>query len=112
MDKKNLLHHVTKSLEKLQQQISGKGIAPNSGKNSANRPRSKVGSQSPLYGTHSLNNFIPQIVKLDFPRYEGRDDPTLWLCKADKYFRFYEIVQSDRVTLVSFYLEGEAQLCA
>ncbi|RVW28691.1 hypothetical protein CK203_083310 [Vitis vinifera] len=80
MDEKNLLHHVTKSLEKLQQQISGKGIAPNSGKNSANRPRSKVGSQSPLYGTHSLNNFIPQIVKLDFPRYEGRDDPTLWLC--------------------------------
>lgn len=50
---KDLSCYVTKSLENMQHQISGKGITLDSSKNSANRPRSNVGQQSPLYGTCS-----------------------------------------------------------
>lgn len=53
---------------------------------------------------------MPQIVKLDFPKYDGMDEPIIWICRAKKYFSLYEIRESDKVSLASFYLEGDAQL--
>ena len=55
-----------------------------------------------------LCKFIPKIVKLDFPRYDRKQDPTIWICKANKYFRLYEIAKLEKVMLGSFYLEGDA----
>ncbi|KAH7543989.1 hypothetical protein JRO89_XS15G0078500 [Xanthoceras sorbifolium] len=34
----------------------------------------------------------------------------MWLCRAEKYFSLHEIAESDKVSLVSFYLEGDGQL--
>lgn len=53
---------------------------------------------------------MPQIVKLDFPKYDGMDEPIIWICRAEQYFSLYEIRESDKVSLASFYLEGDAQL--
>ncbi|KAL5581131.1 hypothetical protein UlMin_013573 [Ulmus minor] len=58
----------------------------------------------------SFNGFVPKTLKIDFPRYDGRDDPTMWLCKAEKYFTRHEITDFDKVLLASFHLEGDAQL--
>ncbi|KAL5768283.1 hypothetical protein ACOSP7_014840 [Xanthoceras sorbifolium] len=40
----------------------------------------------------------------------NKGDPTMWLCRAYKYFSLHEIAESDKVSLSSFYLEGDGQL--
>ena len=49
-------------------------------------------------------------MKLDFPRFNGIEDPTSWICCAEQFFRFHETPIEDQVALASFHLEGEAQL--
>lgn len=31
--------------------------------------------------SHSLKDFLPKTMKLDFPRYDGKEDPTSWICQ-------------------------------
>ncbi|KAL5842733.1 hypothetical protein ACOSQ3_013336 [Xanthoceras sorbifolium] len=52
----------------------------------------------PSINSNSLSSSIPKMMKLDFPIYDGRDDPTTWL---------HDIAESDKVTLASFHLEGD-----
>jgi len=49
-------------------------------------------------------------VKLDFPRFNGEEDPTSWVCRAEQFFRFQGTHEVDKAALASFHLEGEAQL--
>lgn len=49
-------------------------------------------------------------IKVDFPRYEGKWDPTIWLCKAEQFFELHDIPTTERVSLASFHLEGDAHL--
>jgi hypothetical protein len=44
---------------------------------------------------------------MDFPKNFG-DDPTEWLNKASRYFKFQETVKERKVTLAFFHLKGEA----
>jgi hypothetical protein len=65
-----------------------------------------------LDGSHtngSNQSYAPR-VKLDFPKFNGGEDPTSWLCRAEQFFRFHETPPMDQVALASFHLEGEAQL--
>jgi len=47
------------------------------------------------------------MAKLEFPRY-SRDDPTEWFNRVDQFFEYQETVDNQKVSLASFYLEGEA----
>ena len=31
---------------------------------------------------------VPKFAKLDFPRYDGSKDPTLWICRTEQFFEF------------------------
>uniref|UniRef100_A0A2N9GM02 Integrase catalytic domain-containing protein n=1 Tax=Fagus sylvatica TaxID=28930 RepID=A0A2N9GM02_FAGSY len=53
---------------------------------------------------------IPKVAKLDFPRFNGSDDPTSWICRAEQFFSFQNIPMEDRQPLAAYHLEGEAQL--
>ncbi|KAJ8753628.1 hypothetical protein K2173_025619 [Erythroxylum novogranatense] len=64
--------------------------------------------QSANFGVSS--SYAPKLVKLDFPRFNGREDPTSWLCRAEQFFQFHDTPEADRVSLASFHLEGDAQL--
>jgi hypothetical protein len=61
-----------------------------------------------------LNNnnhqYTPRTLKLDFPRFNGAEDPTSWICRAEQFFRFHEMPIEDHVALASFHLKGETQL--
>ena len=46
-------------------------------------------------------------VKLDFPRFSG-EEPTSWIYKANQYFRYYKISESEKLMMASFHMEGEA----
>ncbi|KAA8526239.1 hypothetical protein F0562_008022 [Nyssa sinensis] len=63
-------------------------------------------------GIGSSSSYVPRLVKLDFPRFNGGEDPTSWLCRAGQFFQFQATPEADRVSLASFHLEGDAQLCA
>jgi hypothetical protein len=47
---------------------------------------------------------------LDFPRFKGEEDPTVWVCHAEQILRFHRTQEKDKTPLASFNLEGEAQL--
>ncbi|TXG64146.1 hypothetical protein EZV62_011140 [Acer yangbiense] len=57
-------------------------------------------------GGPSLPSYTPKLVKLDFPRFNGGEDPTSWLCRADQFFQFHATPEVERVALASFHLEG------
>ena len=48
-------------------------------------------------------------VRLEFPRYDGFEDPTIWLCKAEQYFEFQGTVKEEKVKLASYHMEGDAR---
>ncbi|KAK0581846.1 hypothetical protein LWI29_018689 [Acer saccharum] len=104
---KELLGEISAQLELLNQHVfdNGKETGENSFNNDKGRP--------PNTGSHGLgrfSSFLPKTLKIDFPRYDGRNDPTTWIGKAEKYFSLHDIAHSDKVTLASFYLEGDALL--
>ena len=53
---------------------------------------------------------IPKLAKLDFPRYDGSEDLTLWICRAEQFFEFQGTSLEDQVKLAAYHLEKDAQL--
>ena len=53
---------------------------------------------------------VPKLAKLDFPCYDGSEDPTLWICRAEQFFEFQGISLEDQVKLAAYHLEKDAQL--
>ncbi|KAI9164982.1 hypothetical protein LWI28_005610 [Acer negundo] len=47
-------------------------------------------------------------VKLDFPTYDGEDDPLEWLFKAEQFFIYHNTSLTQRLLIVSFHLKGLA----
>ncbi|WVZ89777.1 hypothetical protein U9M48_036141 [Paspalum notatum var. saurae] len=52
----------------------------------------------------------PRFQKLDFPRYDGKTDPMLFINKCDSYFRQQRTMAEERVWMASYHLEDVAQL--
>ena len=69
----DLVRYFTASLEKLNQQMSSKNEMED---NSANKSGGRSGTGAGQKGSFSFNSFVPRTLKIDFPRYDGRDDPT------------------------------------
>ena len=110
--KKEILRHVTEQIEKLSQQIYGMmGTEASEGSfQILKQPGRKSPFATLVKGSNSLNNFVMKTLKLDFPWFDGNDDPSICICKVEKYFILHEIVEFDKVTLASFYLEEDSLL--
>jgi hypothetical protein len=52
----------------------------------------------------------PKLAKLHFPKCNGDDDPTSWICWVEQFFCFQNIPEEKQVHLAAYHLEGEAQL--
>ncbi|RLN12498.1 hypothetical protein C2845_PM09G12640 [Panicum miliaceum] len=52
----------------------------------------------------------PRFQKLDFPRYDGKTDPMLFINKCESYFRQQRTMGEERVWMASYNLENVAQL--
>jgi hypothetical protein len=52
----------------------------------------------------------PKLQKLDFPRYDGKTDPMLFINKCESYFRQQRTMAEERVWMASYNLEDVAQL--
>ena len=38
--------------------------------------------------TESYGAVIPKVTKHDFPRFNGSEDPTSWICRVEQFFEF------------------------
>uniref|UniRef100_A0A2C9UNY7 Ty3 transposon capsid-like protein domain-containing protein n=1 Tax=Manihot esculenta TaxID=3983 RepID=A0A2C9UNY7_MANES len=55
--------------------------------------------------TRSRSTFYtPKLVKLDFPRFDEKEDPSSWVCRAEQFFQFYHTTDDERVEIASFHL--------
>ena len=51
--------------------------------------------------------FSSKLAKLEFPKYFG-DDPTEWFTRVDQFFEYQCTMETQKVSLASFHLQGEA----
>ncbi|XP_077249301.1 uncharacterized protein LOC143888776 [Tasmannia lanceolata] len=49
-----------------------------------------------------------RFTRLEFPRFDGLEDPTGWVYRAEQFFRFHQTAEDMKVPLSSFHLESEA----
>ncbi|CAI0403805.1 unnamed protein product [Linum tenue] len=49
-------------------------------------------------------------MKIEFPKFNGVDDPTVWICRAEQFFTYCQTPEEEKVLVASINLEGEAQL--
>ena len=58
--------------------------------------------------TEGVSGGIPKFFKLDFPTYDGKDDPLPWLNRCEMFFRGQQTEERHKVWLASFNMDGDA----
>jgi len=56
------------------------------------------------------NDRPPRFQKLDFPRYDGKTDPLIFVNRCESYFHQQRIMEEEKVWMASYNLEDVAQL--
>jgi hypothetical protein len=62
-----------------------------------------------LIGEHH-NNRPPRFHKMDFPRYDGKSDPLIFINRCESYFHQQRTMAEEKVWMASYNLEDVAQL--
>ena len=52
----------------------------------------------------------PRFQKMDFPRYDGKSDPLIFINRCESYFHQQQIMEEEKVWMASYNLEDGAQL--
>jgi len=50
----------------------------------------------PRQGRIPSGSSFPKVAKLIFSKYDGTEDPTTWVCRAEQFFDFQNIVEEER----------------
>ena len=61
-------------------------------------------------GELSSGTVQAKTVRLEFPKYDGLEDPTIRLCRAEQYFKFQGTIEVEKLRLASYHLERDAQV--
>ena len=61
-------------------------------------------------GGNTHQAFVPRFTKMDFPLYDGNQDPLESLNKADHFFTHQQTPPDEKVSIATYHLEGDAQL--
>ena len=94
------------------------------GKDSGNRGRGSTSGNRDSHGpeerrhqgptdiTEATNRgpMVPRNSKLEFPSFDGSEDPLVWLRRCEQFFGNQRIPEEERMGLAAFHLTGEAQL--
>jgi hypothetical protein len=48
---------------------------------------------------------------MDFPRYDGKSDPLIFINRCESYFHQQRIMEEEKVWMASYNLEDGAQMC-
>lgn len=61
-------------------------------------------------GEHTNDRPPPRFQKLDFPRYDGKSDPLIFINRCESYFHQQRIMEEEKVWMAGFNLEDGAQM--
>ncbi|KAJ4797074.1 hypothetical protein LUZ62_048320 [Rhynchospora pubera] len=59
--------------------------------------------------TGSETQGVPRYHKLDFPTFDGKEDPLSWINRCEQFFRGQRTVEEEKVWLAAYHLTGIAQ---
>jgi hypothetical protein len=68
------------------------------------------GRRCPEEDDDTGGDFVSTTHKLEFPKYDGTDDPLPWLNRCERYFHVRHTPEQKRVALVACYLLDDAQI--
>ena len=51
----------------------------------------------------------PRFHKMDFPRFDGKTDPLLFINKCESFFLQQRVMEEEKVWMASFNMDGSAQ---
>ncbi|KAH0644677.1 hypothetical protein KY284_032561 [Solanum tuberosum] len=112
----------------IQEQFSSQGIgstkpvvhgaessnAQTIGKSTNPAPRGNTLPIQPIDHNHQTsgnsNSTIPRYAKMDFPTYDGTNDPLIWAYRCEQFFENQHTTDAEKVGVAGFHLVGEAQL--
>lgn len=58
----------------------------------------------------AFNSATPKFAKLDFPRYDGDEDPTSWIYRVEQFFDYQQTSEEEKISLAAYHLDGAAQM--
>jgi hypothetical protein len=61
------------------------------------------------FGEHHQDR-PPQFQKMDFPQYDGKTDPLIFINRCESYFHQQQIMEEEKVWMASYNLEDGAQM--
>ncbi|KAB5511770.1 hypothetical protein DKX38_028798 [Salix brachista] len=95
-------------IEELSRELMATRIETHQGdNNSANRaPREQPQAGFCPEGRAQL----PRYSRLEFPLYDGKNDPLAWLSRFDHFFRHQHIPEEEKVEIASYHLDEDAQV--
>ena len=117
----NNLTSMVSEQQKMMKEIQGMLAAMHTRFDNLSSNHSSESSHKRGEGERSLGRFnfgpsssysvvIPRVTKIDFPRFNGNEDPTSWIFHAKQFFEFQNIAEEEKISLAAYHLEGEAQL--
>jgi hypothetical protein len=71
--------------------------------------RSSSSGTKSTSGEHH-NDRPPRFQKMDFPRYDGKSDPLIFINRCESYFHRQRIMEEEKVWMASYNLEEGAQM--
>jgi len=75
----------------------------------AAQPTSSSSGNKSATGEHHQDR-PPRFQKLDFPRYDGKSDPLIFINRCESYFHQQRIMEEEKVWMASYNLEEGAQM--
>ncbi|KAK4726929.1 hypothetical protein R3W88_031846 [Solanum pinnatisectum] len=84
------------------------------GKSTNPAPRGNTLPIQPANHNHQTsgnsNSTIPRYARMDFPTYDGTNDPLIWAYRCEQFFENQHTAEAEKVGVAGFHLLGEAQL--
>ena len=98
-DVMQMLQSLTTDMSKMQTDMAGM--------------KEKVGSSTDSSTHHDGQHHTdrpPRFQKMDFPRFDGKSDPLIFINRCESYFRQQRTMPEEKVWMASYNLEDVAQL--
>jgi hypothetical protein len=72
--------------------------------------RTSSSSSKPSTDEHNTDRPPPRFQKLDFPKFDGKSDPLIFISRCESYFHQQRIMEEEKVWMADYNLEDGAQM--
>ncbi|KAG8646780.1 hypothetical protein MANES_09G027033v8 [Manihot esculenta] len=111
-DRNEKVEQLHVKLDAMSQELEStkKGLQSSSTGSQAKSRRDKGILGASVFESSGGSSIVPKFTKLDFPCYDGLEDPLGWLARCQHFFRHQQTPEEEKVSLASYHLEWIAQL--